>query len=538
MRLKSYSWLVLVLLPILFSCNHEDKERGKSIFRLNLSAGLSSLDPAFSKDQPTMWMCHQLFNGLVQVNEKLEVVPCIANKWEISEDGLTYIFYLRNDVYFHENELFKSLKRKVVAQDFVYSLNRIIDENVASTGGWLFNGKVRDVNPFEAVNDTVFVIHLKSPFKPLLGLLTLQYCSVVPKEVVEYYGKDFRKHPVGTGPFKMVRWEENNALVLNKNDSYFETDSLGKKYPFIDGVRVSFIKERAVEFLQFSQGGFDMVSGVDRSFIDHALTPNGELKAQWKGKFRMERVPYLNTEYLGVSMTNPDCKALKNKLVRQAINYAIDRKKMLTFLRNGVGKPATAGMIPVGLPGFDSSKVKGYTFDIEKAKLLLAKAGYPNGKGLGELILYTNPMYQDLTEFIAKSLQDIGFKIKVDIKPASFVKEAMMKNEADFFRASWIGDYPDAENYLALFYGLNGAPPNYTFFRNSTYDALYEASMKEINDDKRYELYQAMERIIIEEAPVVPLFYDEIVRFSQNRVKNFPTNAMNLLELKSIVLEN
>ena len=263
-----------------------------------------------------------------------------------------------------------------------------------------------------------------------------------------------------------------------------------------------------------------------------------ELKSQWKGKFRMERMPYLNTEYLGISMTNPDCKALKNKGVRQAINYAVDRKKMLTFLRNGVGQPANAGMIPPGLPGFDSTKVKGFYYDIEKSKSLLAQAGYPNGKGLGELILYTNPMYQDLTEYIAKSLQEIGFQIKVDIKPASFVKEAMMKNEVDFFRASWIGDYPDAENYLALFYGLNSAPPNYTFFKNKTFDALYEASMKETNNERRYEMYHSMEKIIIDEAPVVPLFYDEIIRFSQNSVQNFPANAMNLLELKSIKLGN
>lgn len=536
---KFFYYIILCCTFTFFhACKNEGDDTEKKIFRLNLSAGLSSLDPAFSKDQPTMWMCHQLFNGLVQVNEKLEVIPCIAKRWVISEDGLNYIFYLRNDVYFHENELFKNKSRSVVAQDFVYSFERILDEKVASTGGWLFNGKVRDEKPFEAINDSVFVIHLKSPFKPLLGLLILQYCSVVPKEVVEYYGKDFRKNPIGTGPFKLVRWEENNALVLNKNDQYFETDSLGNHYPFIDGVRISFIRERAVEFLQFSQGGFDMVSGVDRSFIDHVLTPIGELKSQWVGKFKMERMPYLNTEYLGISMTNPDCKALKNKWVRLAINYAIDRKKMLTFLRNGVGRPANAGMIPPGLPGFDSLKVKGFYYDIEKAKSLLEIAGYPNGKGLGELILYTNPMYQDLTEYIAKSLQDVGFQIKVDIKPASFVKEAMMKNEVDFFRASWIGDYPDAENYLALFYGLNGAPPNYTFFKNKTYDALYEASMKESNDDKRYEMYQSMEKIIIEEAPVVPLFYDEVIRFSQNRVHNFPANAMNLLELKSIQIKN
>ena len=159
--------------------------------------------------------------------EKLIQQPCIAKSWKISEDGLNYVFDLRTDVFFHDHDKFKDGKgRKVVAQDFVYSFKRLIDSTVASTGGWLFNDKVDKSNPFESLNDATFRINLRTPFHPMLGLLTLQYCSVVPKEIVDFYGKDFRAHPVGTGPFKLVRWEESNVLVLTKNENCKNSDPL------------------------------------------------------------------------------------------------------------------------------------------------------------------------------------------------------------------------------------------------------------------------------------------------------------------------
>lgn len=518
----------------LVQCN-TSPERKRDVFRLNISAGLTSLDPAFSKDQATMWCAYQLYNGLVQINESLDVMPCIAKKWEISNDGLTYIFHLRNDVYFHDHEKFKDGKgRKVTASDFVYSFFRLIDTTVASTGGWLFNDKVDKTNPFEATNDSTFIIHLKTPFHPLLGMLTLQYCSVVPKEIVEFYGKDFRAHPVGTGPFKLVKWIEGNVLVLTKNKHYFEKDSNGVTLPYLQGVRISFIADKGAEFLQFSQGKLDFITGLDISYKDKLLTRTGELQQEWKNEIDFIKMPYLNTEYLGISMKNQPYAALQNKKVRQAINYAINRKKMIQYLRNGIGIPAESGMIPKGIPCFDATAVNGYTYDVEKAKKLLIEAGFPNGKGLGELSIYSNPTYSDLITHIANELANIGIKCKIENVPASFLREAMRKNEAPFFRASWIGDYPDGENYLTLFYSKNGAPPNYTFFQNKQYDKLYEMAMKETDIAKTYQLYHQLENIIIEEAPVVPLFYDEVTRFVHKNISGFKPNAMNMLLLKEV----
>ncbi|MCO5249146.1 MAG: ABC transporter substrate-binding protein [Chitinophagales bacterium] len=531
-------FLIFILgLLVLSSCRNDENQSDKKIFRMNMSAGLSSLDPAFSKDQSTMWMCNQLYDGLLQLDSQLNILPSIAKSYSVSEDGLTYIFTLRDDVYFHQNEFFKNGKtRQVVADDFVYSFGRLLDSKVASPGAWLFNGKVRDSLPFEAVNDTTFVLHLKVAFRPMLSLLTLPYCSVVPHEIVEHYGKDFRTVAIGTGPFKLKKWQEQATLILEKNEQYFERDKQGNALPYIDGVRVDFLTDRSVEFLQFLQGNLDMVSGIDRSFRDKALSYRGGLLDELKGKVTLQRKPYMNTEYLGFSMKKLHNEALRDVKVRKAINYAIDRKKMLVYLRNGIGIPAQYGIIPEGVKGFNPS-VKGYYYDLGLARQLLKEAGYPNGKGVGVIVLNSNPIYQDLTEYIAKSLSEIGLQIEVQLNPGSFLRESMAKNRVDFFRASWIGDYPDAENFLALFYGGNSAPPNYTFFRNEKYDEIYRKAIVAKSDEDAGRLYTQLEQIMLDNAPIVPLFYDELIRFLGKRVKSLPTNSMNMLMLKTAQLD-
>jgi len=181
------------------------------VFHYNQINPINSLDPAFAKSQNNIWATRHIFDGLVQLDENLNVIPSIAKSWKLSEDGLTYTFNLRDDVFFHANECFKNKTRKVVAADFKYSLERLIDEEVNSPGSWLFTGKINEENPFEAINDTTFQIRLKEPFRPFLGILTMQYCSVVPYEAIEFYKKQFFSNPVGTGPFYFKRWIENQA---------------------------------------------------------------------------------------------------------------------------------------------------------------------------------------------------------------------------------------------------------------------------------------------------------------------------------------
>ncbi len=531
--------ITVSLLVALTGCKEKESNENQSmVFKYNQHTGITSLDPAFSRDQATMWADHQIFDGLVEVNEKLEVVPCIAESWTLSEDGKKYSFNLRNGVNFHDHELFEGGKgRAVNAMDFVFSFNRLLDEEIASTGAWLLRGKVANENPFVALNDSTLEINLKIPYRPFLSVLTLSYFSVVPQEVVGHYGKDFRTHPVGSGPFTFKLWDEDKAMFLERNPNYFMKDENGAPLPYLDGIRISFIQDRAAEFEQFKQGNIDFISGIDPAFKDMALTESGALREEFTNDADMLTFPYLNTEYLGFSLGNQKNKAIANKKVRQAINWGFDRDKMIQYLRNGIGIPAYSGMIPAGLPSHNPSKVKGYGYDLNKAKQLLKEAGYENGEGIGEIVLSTSSGYIDICTFIAKALEDIGLTVKVEMMEAAFQRELMRKNELDFFRGSWIGDFPDGENYLALFYGENGIPPNYTVFKNSEFDQLYVQAVQTVEPEKYIPMYQRMEEIIIDEAPVVPLYYDEAVRFVNKRVKGLPNNAMNLLDLKKVTLE-
>ncbi|MGB0838627.1 MAG: ABC transporter substrate-binding protein [Chitinophagales bacterium] len=544
MKKIQYLWafLGIILVSLCFmACGGSDSSKDSAasdeptFFRYNQATGISSLDPAFAKDLATMWAGKQLFNGLVQTNDKLEVLPCIAKNWTISDDGLTYTFTLRDDVFFHNHEAFESGKGpKVTAQDFVYSFNRIIDPAVASTGAWLFNGKVAENEPFKAIDAHTLEMRLKQPFRPMLGILSMQYCSVVPKQIVEKYGKAFRSTPVGTGPFQLKVWKEGEVLIMTKNPSYFEKNAMGEQLPLLDGVRVSFMENKRNEYLKFKEGKLDLISGLDAAFKDDVLTKDGKLHPDLTASTQLLRSPYINTEYLGFLTQNNPNKALEDKRVRQAINYGFDREKMVRFLRNNVGIPANAGFVPSGLPSFDANKVKGYTHNPDKARDLLKAAGYPNGEGLPEITLETTEAYRDLCTFIQGELEQLGIKIKMELHPSSFLRSKIAKGESSFFRASWIGDYPDAETYLTVLNGSNPSPPNYTRFNNADYNKLYTQALLENDDAKRYALYQAMDNILIEEAPIVPLFYDEVLRFVRKDVKNLGINAFNLLDLKAV----
>jgi peptide/nickel transport system substrate-binding protein len=509
------------------------KRQFKNIFYYNEQTGIQSLDPAFAKNQSVMWAVHQLYNTLVEVDDSLKVKPSVAKSWTISDDRKTILFYLRSDVFFHKNDAFVTNRtRKLTAHDVAYSLHRIIDPKVASSGAWIFNGRVDTLAPFTALNDSVFQLKLLQPFQPILGILTMQYCSIVPKEVVEKYGKDFRSHPCGTGPFELETWEEGMALTMIKNKQYFEKDNDGNQLPFLDAIKVSFYDSKATEFLLFQQGKLSFINDIDPSFKDEVLTKRGVLKPQWEQKIALKKSPYLNIEYLGILMDTASItyqtSPLRKKQLRQAINYGFDREKMMLYLRNSIGTAATSGMVPKGLPSFDSAVVKGYHYNPVLAKQLVQQSGYK-----GEVIeLSTIPIYQDLATYIAKELESIGVKIKIDVMQKALLLEKTSKQQALLFRGSWIADYPDPENYLTLFYSKNPSPPNYTRYNNTAFDKLYEAAMLETNDEKRISLYQQMDNMVMSDAPIVPLWYDMAIHMVQPNLKGFSPNPLNLLELR------
>lgn len=528
---------------LLVSCGGKDQNSDKKVFRYNESKGITSLDPAQARTMGNIWATTQIFNGLVQLDDKMEVQPAVASYWEVSENGLIYRFFLRDDVQFHAHAAFENgTGRRVVAADFEYSFKRLLDEKTLSPGRWIFNAV--DVNKeggFKAISDTVLEIYLKHSFPPFLGILSMQYCSVVPQEVTEQLGKEFGRSPIGTGPFKYEAWYDGVKLVLHKNQDYFESDVDGNSLPFLDAIGVSFIPDPQSIFLEFMKGNLDMLSGLeDGSFKDALITPNGNLQPEMKDEVEMLTQPFLNTEYLGflikdsieVNASNP----LINKKIRQAFNYGFDREKMMRYIRNNIGAPGVNGFLPNGLPGLDNLRVDGYEYNPEKAKELLAEAGYPNGTGLPEIELYTTSQYLDLCEYMQRQLEEIGIKLKIEVNPGATHGGLVANSQVPFFRKSWIADYADAENYLSLFYSKNFTPngPNYTLFSNTEFDRLYENSLATTNDSLRYQYYFQMDSIIVEEAPVVVLYYDQVLRFTHHNISGLSSNSMNGLSLKTV----
>ncbi len=527
--------IIFFLGILLWSCS-EPQKQANNVFRYNESKGISTLDPAFSKSQTIIWPVSQIFNGLTQMNKQTKIVPCIAKNWTISDDGKTYTFFIKTNVLFHNNPMFKGKHRAVKSQDFIYSLKRLFDPKTASPGAWVMNYLDKDTldNGFSALNDSVLIIQLKQAFPGFLGILSMPYCSVVPKEVVEYYGKSFRNHPIGTGPFYLKTWREGEKLVLRRNNNYFEKNNKGDQLPYLEGVAIKFISDKQSEFLEFSKGRIDFISGIHTSYKDELLTRSGKLRKKYKSQIRLSKSPYLNTEYLGFLVQSKK-SIVHSNYIRKAINFGFDRKKMLSYLRNNIGIPANQGFIPKGLASFDKN-VKGFSYNKDSAFYYLKLAGYSNGQSLPSVTLTTTSDYVDLCEYIQHELSEIGINITIDISSGATFRDQVATSKLDFFRGSWIADYPDAENYLSLFYSKNFAPngPNYTHFKDSIYDQLYERSLLETKDSLRFDLYQKMDQILIDKAPLVPLFYDEIIRFSQKNIRNFETNAMNMLFLKTV----
>jgi len=532
---KLFLTLSITCTIILFaSCsNNYYKNSDHLVFKYNEHSNIPTLDPAFARNPQTIWPTNQLYNGLVQLDDALNIQPDIAKSWELIDSTCTFYFTLRNDVYFHKNKVFgNDSTRKVTAYDFVYSLKRLTDKDVASPGSWVMN----NVEYFEAENDSILKIILKQPFPAFLGLLSMRYCSVVPKEAIDYYGIDYRRNPVGTGPFQFKLWEENVKLVLRKNPLYFEIDEAGNKLPYLEAVSITFLPDKQSEFLQFAQGKIDFISGLDNSYKDELVTTKGKLQEKYKNKINLITGPYLNTEYLGFYMDS-ETSEIKSQAIRQAVNYGFDRVKMVTYLRNGMGIPAIHGFIPKGLPGFNN--IEGFTYQPEKARALIEQYKIETGNQKPKITIVTNSQYLDLCEYIQRELEKLGLDVAIDVVPPSTLRQMKSSGELDVFRASWIADYPDAENYLSLFYSPNFTPngPNYSHYKNEVFDSLYVKALSISNINDRKLLYTKMDSIIISEAPVVPLFYDMAVRFVNKKVTGLGINPQNFLVLKRVKKE-
>lgn len=534
-KIKLFIFVTTCIL-CLETCNSHSSYN-KNTFKYNQSVGISSLDPAFSKDLATMWACSHIYESLFILDQNTELKPLLIKNYTLSSDKLTYRFYLKKGIEFHRNKCFQSTNhtRTLKSEDVIYSLKRLIDPKTASPGAWVLNKKLDSLHPFNIIDLTTFEIKLSKPNAQFLQVLSMPYCSVVAKEAVEYYGSKFRKNPVGTGPFQFKIWDDGTVLFLDKNKHYHQSDSQGKALPYLDYVKITFNENKKTELLSFEKKDLSFITGLDGAVIQDVFDPNGDLNPKWKSKSKLSKKPFLNTEYMAILMDNKLLSAnssLKSKAIRKAINHAINRDELVKYLKNNLVNPANKGFVSLGMPNYDTS-FNGREFNPILVQKLIAEAGF-SSHNKPKLELHIDSRFAEMADFIANQLQQNGFDIKIKLHPADMMMQLAVDGKAELFRRSWMADYPDAENYFSCFYSKNTCPPNYTRFSNKVFDRLYEQITEESNPKLRRNLYKKLEQILIEESPIVPIFYDQSIRLIQPNVTGLDQNVLNTLDLRKV----
>jgi len=567
----------LLILALCTSCSDEKNQNHEGsaakggvylggIMRLNEIEAFKSLNPISVIEISGFHIGTQLFEGLVKFDQKdLSILPAISARWESNENQTEWTFHIRQGVKFHNDACFKDGKgRTVTANDIKFCFDKLCTSDPINTQfGITFKdrvvganeavesskaGKNIGVSGVKVTNDSTLVIVLKDPFAGFLNILATAGCWIYPKEALDKYALDLRIHPVGTGPFYLETLKEGQVLIMKKNPEYYGVDKDGNKLPYLDGLKYTFISEKKSEILEFKSGNLDMVYRLPVE-IFHEIMGDLEHAKERKTDFQILSSPSFNTHFLGFNCSN---SVFSKKEVRLAFNYAIDRHKIADFTIQGEGNYADYGMVPYDEAfendGYNYKGLKGYTLDVAKAKELLKKGGYPDGKGFPKITLQINSGGADRNILVAEVIQkmlkeNLNIDIEINVVPLSEHIGQVASGKSDFFRLGWVADYPDPETFLTLFYGKHvPANPsensfiNYFRFKNARFDSLFSASFTVSDIKKRYALLSQAEQIVLDEAPFMPIFYDENFRLEQLNVSNFPENLMNYMDLSVVYL--
>jgi oligopeptide transport system substrate-binding protein len=472
-------------------------------FRRMLGDNPSTLDPAFVTDIYSSAVVRQIFDGLVQFDAHLNVVPAVAEFWEASQDGCTWTFVLRRGVRFHHG-------REVTAQDVVYSFTRLLHVKSPGPVTDLFEhiqgakefmqGKTQRVQGLKAPDRYTFQMVLEEPLAPILAALGLPNAAIVPREEVERLGERFEYAPVGTGPFKFVRWVPNQEIVLAANDHYYE----GR--PFLDAVVLKIVvgsklEERFAEFLK---------GDLEEAIIPSEKTEEVHTDPRYR-QYQRFRKPWLSLLYIGF---NTQLKPFDDKHVRQAFNYAVNKEAILQEITKNDALIAT-GALPPGMPGYDAN-LQGYSYDPDKAKQLLAAAGYPGGAGFPVVQLWASHQAESTKAELAayqRYLADLGVQVAIHYAPDwPTYKTMLQQGKLPMFRLVRLADIPDPDNFLAPMLH-SASPTNYTFYRNTLVDHLLEQARREVDDAQRMMLYRDIERIVMDDAPWITQNYFDVLEY-------------------------
>ena len=512
-------FITALLSLYLAGCGGGQRPAGK-VYRTYLSADPTTLDPALSNDAGSGELCALLYNGLVRFDHQTTILPDIAERWEISPDSRTYTFHLRSGVRFTNG-------REVTAEDFRYSFERVMDPATRSSRGWVFDpiagardyaaGTAGQISGIRVVDPQTLEITLEKPFAPFLGFLAMPAALVVPREEIERWGQDFSEHAVGTGPWMLEEWVHDDYLLLRANDDYFGIR------PKLSRVRYRIIPETMTVTAEFEAGNLEWMSIPSAEFERWTEDP------RWQPFIRSQLK--LQDTYIGINNQKPPFDDIR---VRQALNYAVDVVTIMETIRPGRGLRAN-GAIPPGLPGSDDGRPP-YPYDPQKARRLLAEAGYPDGFRM-EIWKMQSPEVARILEAVQAYLADVGIRAEIISRDWGMLKQAINQGQPDAYYMTWLADYPDGENFLyPTFHSSNwGGGGNRARYKNERVDELIEQARSLLDDEGRIELYRRIDEIVHREAAWLYLWYPKIFVVHQPWVKNFRQhlmfNADKLLEV-------
>lgn len=576
MKVKFFSIPFFVLsLFLLSSCSKNDSETNSNslkeglggrfyggVFRMNESEYIKTLFPPSITDAFSYRIANQVYEGLLKFDQEyLTLKNGIIEGYTVDESKTVYTFNLRKGVQFHDSECFPDGKgREVTAEDVKYCFTYLCTYSPQNLGFEVFTGVLKgadayfeaskngkpdfDVEGIKIIDKYTIQLTLNQKSSLFLYNLARPYTYIYPKEAFDKFGMEMRVKPVGTGPFILSSIDEDIVVILKKNQNYYASDSLGNKLPFLDALEIRFLKDRKAELLEFKKGNFDMIYRLPTDqiieIVEDAMnkTKQGEYT-----KYTMQREPEMSTHFI---MFNHQNEVFKNRNVRKAISFALDRTKILEYVLQGEGfKAGVNGIVAPVFEGYDINRVKGYDLDIDSAKFYLAKAGYPEGKGFPKHTIYLNSDAERnvyVLQEVQKELKD-NLNIEVDIQVLPFAQhlENAMKGKSEMFRIGWLADFPNPENFLYLFYGKtvstdkeSSAFPNLSRYYNPTFDTYYDKALSANTIGEAVDNYLKAEQVLMNDAAVVVLWYDEGYRLLQPYVQNFPNNPMQYRDLSDV----
>ncbi len=536
------------------------------VFRLNESEFIKSLYPLSITDIYSYRVSTQIYEGLFKFNQKdLTVVNGIAESYEIDSSQKVYTIKLRKGVYFHDADCFDDGKgREVTAEDVKYCFLRVCTQDASNQGFSVFEGILKGADAYykasaggktpkkelegvKVVDKYTIQLTLTRPYSVFLYNLARPFTFIYPKEAVEKYGvADMRMKPVGTGPFYLSSIDDGNAIILKRFSKYYGKDALGNALPFLEALQISFIKDKKTEMLEFKKGNLDMVYRLP---TDQIIEISDDAEKDSEGNitgFELQRDAEMGTQFL-VFMNQQG--VFKDKNVRKAFSFAIDREKILAYVLNGEGEAAANhGLVPPTFENYDISKIRGYQLNVDSAQYYLSKAGYLNGKGFPEISIDVNAegdRQYNVAQEIQKELKDnLNIDIQINVLPYAQLLENVFQGNFSLARSAYFADYPSPENYLWLFLGKHVPAsmkdksfPNVARFKNKKYDEYYKKGLNAATMEEANRYFAKAEQILMNEAAILVLWYEEAYRLIKPYVKDFPNNAMQYRDFSAVYFD-